>query len=288
MNQPLATILQALDFMEDHLRDEITIADIASAANYSLFHFVRTFNRFIQHTPYDYLIRRRLSQAALELVHTRRKIITLALDYKFHSTEVFARAFKRMFGLQPSEYRARQRVDKRFLLAQRTSAHLALLQQQGFLPPIQEEWQTCRLAGLMIRHSNQPEEQLELWNCLRQALAGENLPHPPRAFYGITFYPQGWEGGGPFYLAAVDLPDIQPAYTTLITYLLPSGTYACFQHIAKTASLPEARDCIYQTWLPHSGWQLAHPIDIEFYGPVLPTDRQSVHEPGLYLPIRQA
>ena len=90
----LTAIGKALDFIEDNLEENIGVADMADAAGYSLYHFCRVFNSIVHHTPYDYLMRRRLSESARALVETDRKIIDVAFEYQFNSPETYSRAFK--------------------------------------------------------------------------------------------------------------------------------------------------------------------------------------------------
>ena len=96
------SIVLAIDFVEENLGEDITIADVAEATGYSLYHFCRVFTQATHHPPYDYLIRRRLSQAAQDLLASERRIIDVALDYQFSTPETFSRAFKRLFGIQAS------------------------------------------------------------------------------------------------------------------------------------------------------------------------------------------
>ena len=49
----------------------------------------------------DYLRRRRLSFALLEVRDTQRSFLDIAVDYGFGSHEAFTRAFKQMFGVTP-------------------------------------------------------------------------------------------------------------------------------------------------------------------------------------------
>ena len=104
----LTAICRAVDFVEDNLTEVITVADMAAAASYSLYHFSRTFNHVVHHTPYDYFMRRRLSESARQLAETDRKIIDIALDYQFNNPETYSRAFRRMFGVQPSRWKDHQ------------------------------------------------------------------------------------------------------------------------------------------------------------------------------------
>ena len=120
----LAAACAAIDFIEDNLKESITVADMAEAASYSLYHFCRTFASVTHHTPYDYLMRRRLSESARELAESERRIIDIALDFGFNNPETYSRAFKRMFGLQPTECRKQGGIERRLLMSRLTPAHV--------------------------------------------------------------------------------------------------------------------------------------------------------------------
>ena len=75
------SLQRAIDYMEDHLSEDITIEEIAKQAHSSPFHFQRTFTLLTDITIGDYLRRRRLSLAAKELTGTDTKIIDLACKY---------------------------------------------------------------------------------------------------------------------------------------------------------------------------------------------------------------
>jgi len=100
----------ALDYMESHIKGEVSFGAAAAAANCSTFHFLRMFEVVTGMGPAEYLRRRRLSMAALELACAGTgaggpRIIDLAMDYGYDSADAFTRAFKREFGRLPSEAR---------------------------------------------------------------------------------------------------------------------------------------------------------------------------------------
>ena len=64
----IRTINNAIEYMEDHLTDEITLADIARHINLSAFHFQRAFSLLTEMSPAEYLRKRRLSQAGADLL----------------------------------------------------------------------------------------------------------------------------------------------------------------------------------------------------------------------------
>jgi AraC family transcriptional regulator len=83
----LEPMVTAVTFIEDCLQENIKVADMADAVNFSLFHFCRTFNKIVHHTPYDYLIRRRLSESARLLLETDQRITDIAFTFQFNSPE---------------------------------------------------------------------------------------------------------------------------------------------------------------------------------------------------------
>jgi AraC-like DNA-binding protein len=95
----------ALDYIETHLSDNISLEEIACQAHSSLFWFHRVFSLLLGDSLGEYLRKRRLNCAAEELVTSKRKIIEIALQYGFSSHEAFTRAFYKYFGITPSQYR---------------------------------------------------------------------------------------------------------------------------------------------------------------------------------------
>jgi AraC-like DNA-binding protein len=87
--------------------DGLTLAAIAQKNGYSEFHMTRKFKE-ISGIPFrDYLRRRRLAFALIDLRDTEKSILDIAVDYGFSSHEAFCRSFKAAYGIPPSTYRAK-------------------------------------------------------------------------------------------------------------------------------------------------------------------------------------
>ena len=276
---------RAIDLIEGNLMAAVTVADMAAAAGYSLFHFIRAFNQAAHHTPYDYLMRRRLSEAAQRLVHTDEKIIDVAFDYQFNSPETFSRAFKRMFGTQPSQWRREGRVDPRHLMPRLTPAHLQNLHRGNGLKPILVDLPPLRLTGLMTYLGDNPEAIPALWMLLERELAGQQPVAPLPGHYGVTFYPDGWQIGGRLYLAAVDIRETELAATACVTKAFPALTCARFTHMGPAGDLTLTYEYVYSTWLPKSDYTHAHSFVLEDYGASHPGANTEPDEIRLLFPI---
>ncbi|MBT8397381.1 MAG: AraC family transcriptional regulator [Gemmatimonadetes bacterium] len=101
-----ARINRAVDYIEDHLGEEMTLRDIASAAFFSPFHFHRIFRSLMGEPVSGFVQRIRLERAALLLRANRQTPVTrVAMDCGYGSPAAFSRAFKTAFGCTPSQWR---------------------------------------------------------------------------------------------------------------------------------------------------------------------------------------
>ncbi|MCL2696296.1 MAG: helix-turn-helix transcriptional regulator, partial [Clostridiales bacterium] len=93
--------------IENRDDDGLMLDAIARAAGYSAFHMTRQFHALAGISLRDYLRKRRLAFALIDLRDTQKSILDIAVDYGFSSHEAFCRAFKAAYGLPPSTYRAK-------------------------------------------------------------------------------------------------------------------------------------------------------------------------------------
>ena len=117
----------AIDYIESSLTQEIDLSEVAAAAGYSPFHLSRLFRAMTGETPAGYVRKRRLSEAARQLLTTKRRILDIALDYQFGSQAAFTRAFRTAFGVSPGAYRKRgrpARLTRRMTLRQPRLCHV--------------------------------------------------------------------------------------------------------------------------------------------------------------------
>ena len=96
---------RVLDYVDQHIEQEITIADLAGVAHLSVFHFARMFTAAVGLAPYRYVSRRRLERAMALLATGRLPLSEIAHRSCFSSQASFNRAFRRATGMTPGEYR---------------------------------------------------------------------------------------------------------------------------------------------------------------------------------------
>ena len=94
-----------LRLIEAHFSDPLPLAQLASIAHMSAFHFLRTFRQVTRLTPHQYLLRTRLREAATRLATRPERILDIALASGFGDLSNFNHAFRAEFGVSPRAYR---------------------------------------------------------------------------------------------------------------------------------------------------------------------------------------
>ncbi len=111
MNQ---RIQQAVFHIESHLNDELNIDQLANISAYSKFHFCRVFRAQMGESVMAYTHRLRLEASSPEVAYGKKTLIEVALNNGFQTPTGFLKAFKKHFGMTPSDYK---RVTKQSITA---------------------------------------------------------------------------------------------------------------------------------------------------------------------------
>ena len=104
MDERIEAVQRMQDYIESNLDQDISLANLAKAAGYSPWYSYRLFQSLLHMTPAVYIRRLRLSKSALRLRDEKVKIIDVAFDLGFASVDGYTRAFRKEFGITPSEY----------------------------------------------------------------------------------------------------------------------------------------------------------------------------------------
>jgi len=102
----LNSMNNAMVYIEEHLTDDIDYSEVSKIASCSEYHFKRMFSFLSGIGLSEYIRRRRLTLAALDLKDTNLRIIDVAVKYGYDSADAFSRAFHSMHGILPSEARS--------------------------------------------------------------------------------------------------------------------------------------------------------------------------------------
>lgn len=100
---------RVVQYIEENLEGDITVADLADEACFSLFHFVRAFHLAMGRPPHQYISERRLDRAKHLLAYSDEALVDISLICRFSGQANFTKAFTRAVGVSPGRYRSAHR-----------------------------------------------------------------------------------------------------------------------------------------------------------------------------------
>lgn len=98
-------IREAVNYIEQHYYEPITVEQIASSCNLNRSYFTRLFKKATQSSPQDFLIKYRMTKASEFLKVTNYSIGKISELVGYPNQLYFSKAFKSFFGISPKEYR---------------------------------------------------------------------------------------------------------------------------------------------------------------------------------------
>ena len=260
MYDPIGTARQ---FIEAHLTEEIGFSDVARAVAFSPFHFHRLFHAATGESITCYIRKRRLCEAAEQLIKTGRRILDIAVNYRFESQASFTKAFRRMYGVAPGAYRKR-------------GVHVSMTdgQMQQAAPVahgIRRDPQILELAerlmvGLEYIGKNEHGEIPALWAAFnRRGGEVQNRVAAGQAI-GLCGMVENPKVEGEFsYVAGYFVSRADDLPAGMVARKVPAGLYAVFTHEGDPEALGKSYEYIWGTWMPQAAYQPAGHHDYELY-----------------------
>lgn len=288
----LACVRRGIDHVERHLDGELALADVARAAGLSQWHFQRIFKALTHETLKTYIRSRRLACALPALRDPKSRIIEIALAAGFESQEAFTRAFHKVYGMTPGQYRQIGRRNLFPAKAEFDADYLRHLHQGFSLSPSLQHWPAQRVVGLRTLFysvdsdkNNIARKLPPLWAefIARIGEIADRAELPGRPAYGLL-RPTGDDSDQLQYLACVPVTGSVLPPPGMVAVELPAARIACFTHRGPVAALDHTVNYAYSTWLLCSGAQHSGGWDVEIYGDQYhPTDAGSVVYYGIPL-----
>lgn len=282
----LRQIERGLDYIEEHLGDEISPGDVARHAGISQWHFQRIFKSLTNETLKMYIRSRRFAAALEMLEQADIPLIQIALASGFDTQESFTRAFKKAFDVTPGAYRkirnitpfARKgRFDAGYLLHLRENVSI---EPELFVQrPLHLVGMTTRCFGTDSDRSNFAQAQPGLWDAFLPRI-GELDRVQPRVAYGVVRVPR--RGDKLEYMAAFEAPPSAPVPPGMVAFDLPLARYAKFAHRGPLARLDHTLNYVYGSWLLTSSMRHTGGCDLELYDErFIPNSESSVIHYGI-------
>ena len=94
-----------LNYINEHYNENISIKDLSSICDYSEYHFMRFFKKYIGMSCIQYINNLRLDNASKLLTTTNKTIMEISLDVGFENLSYFNKLFKRKYNMTPKAFR---------------------------------------------------------------------------------------------------------------------------------------------------------------------------------------
>jgi len=102
------TVSSIIIFIENRIQEKVDCKELERATGFSIAHIREIFVLRTGMTLSKYILTRKVSNAAYELLYNHQSVINIATKCGFANHDTFTRAFKRITGLTPSEFRKRR------------------------------------------------------------------------------------------------------------------------------------------------------------------------------------
>ncbi|PPK81946.1 AraC family transcriptional regulator [Lacrimispora xylanisolvens] len=270
----------AINYIEEHLTDEIDFDEISKITLCSSYHFQRMFAYMADVPLSEYIRRRKMSRAAADLQDASNKVIDVSLKYGYDSPTAFNRAFQRIHGIAPSEARG----GLHSLKAYPPISFKISIKGDCVMDYRIEKKEAFRIVGLSIPLEKEIEKNFEvvpaMWGQAAQNGMIEKLANmmdgEVKGLLGVSSCNE--ESDWKYYIAVASN---QEAETGLEEFMVPEATWAIFRGNGTNISIQELEKQIVTDWLPTSGYEYGNAPDVEVY--INPNPENAIYE--VWIPV---
>jgi AraC family transcriptional regulator len=292
-------IQKTIEFIEEHMSDNLSLTRLSRIACFSKYHFHRVFQTMVGDSVMEYVRKRRLAKAAYQIAHTDKRFIDIALDNGFQSHENFARAFKKIFELTPFEYRKRgiktPIYPKADVLQRKFNPYLGGIRMDYTIVTKP----AFKLIGYELRTATgdgrNHREIPAFWSKYLQENMGCSIPNrvyveSPVELGICTDF--NLETGEFSYIIGMEVTDFDAVPAELVCREFPEARYAVFNTPKVTpdqfsSSIQHTWRAIFEEWFPHSDYEHAGSAEFELYDERSHSDKNELVQMEIYIPIKE-
>lgn len=254
----------AINYMEENMSGDIDMEQVAKIACCGTYHFQRMFTYMAGMPLSEYIRRRRMSLAAVELQSDNKKVLEVALKYGYDSPTAFNRAFKSVHGITPSQ----AKEDGTVLKAFPPISFRVMIKGEREMNYRIEKKDAFRIIGKSIPLNKDIEKNFEEVPAMWQKAAMDGtiqtlamcMDCDLKGLLGVSACND--EDEWRYFIAVASNRALEEE---LEEYTIPASTWAIFEGEGDNLSIQELEKRIVTEWLPTSGYEYANAPDIEVY-----------------------
>lgn len=253
---------RTIAYIEEHLTDELDYGELAKLACCSAYHYQRMFAYMAGVPLSEYIRRRRMSRAAVDL-QAGERVLDVGLKYGYQSPTAFNRAFQSVHGIAPSAVREEGAAVKSFPPLRFTIVIKGAEEMEYRI----EKREAFRVVGVSAPLDRELEKNFaavpQMWGRAAadgtiQRLAGM-MDGLPAGLLGISAC-----GDREEWRYWIAVASSQPA-GDFQEYTVPAATWAVFPGEGTNMSMQDLERRIITEWLPTSGYEYGNAPDVEVY-----------------------
>lgn len=254
----ISRLNRAVTYIENHLCEKIDMEEAAKIFCETADEFCRVFRVLTSMTVNEYIRKRRLTLAGIELQNTNSKIIDIALKYGYNSEDSFRRAFAAQHGANPSQVK-------------NESCNVVIYPPVTFYIDIKGaekmkfkiiETDEMNLLGVTKKFDCNANER---WSQENEMWAEDKVHIPEKICDGYEGIWYGvWQNGN--YSIARNVENATKENLMPIT--IPKGKYAVFtseKGVYAGDAFPQMHRQIFESWLETSPYSQKGDLEIEVY-----------------------
>lgn len=281
----------AIEYMEDHMLEEIEMGILAEQIYMSPFYFQKGFKIMTGYSVSEYIRGRRLYLAALDMMKGNEKVIDIAYKYQYDSPESFAKAFKRFHGVSPMQVVGEAQKIKPFLPLK------IIVQIQGGneMNYVVEKMDAMQVIGMEceVLYETAYQEIPKFWNEFQAICTGKKGSEAKRKAiqdnqigeFGICISDEADDKKFRYMAAGVYKGGEIPEGMKL--FEIPATEWAKFACVGPMpGALQTINTQIFREWLPNNPeYEMSMGINIEWYAK---GDMASnSYESAIWMPIKK-
>ena len=254
----------SVNYIEENIKETIDLKEVSKIACCSTYHFQRMFSYIADIPLSEYIRRRRMSLAAVDLQSGNERVIDISLKYGYDSPTAFNRAFKSVHGITPSQAKEEGTMLKAF---PPISFKITIKGVTEMIYRIEKK-EAFRIVGISTPLETEIEKNFvlvpQMWST---ASMNGTIPRlaammegKPMGLLGVSSCNE--LGNWRYYIAVASN---QPIDNDLEEYNVPGGTWAIFSGEGNNQSMQELENRIVTEWFPSYGYKYANAPDIEVY-----------------------
>ncbi len=258
-----------IDYIEENIRDEISIEQLCEMSCLSRMYFFRMFEAACDVSLANYIKRRRMTLAVAELKNGR-KVIDVAFDYGYKSPESFSRSFNEFHGTSPSSVKE-SKGKYTFYPRMKFSVSISGGDKIEYRIVDREKFELIGISIISpIGYEERKDPIVDFWKSLYEdkslmsLLRAVGVQDEGGEKYGLCCPIEGREDCIEYAVAIGNSNRIDTEYKQ---FNIPKSKWAVFNCVGPLPeSIQKAKDRILSEWLPSNEYEIAcHIPQMEFY-----------------------